>query len=177
MLTLQHLYIIEKITSEGSVTKAAEKLNLTQSALSHQIRDLEAASGVKLFNRIGKKLVLNEAGQRVVVDQHDVWVELADGLFDRPAHRPRERHHDFLDEELERAGEVETAVVHPRLHRFQDHVVVGLIDYAALRQKMSEGAVDDPGDLMASLGKLPRDRHQRVDVRDERRRHEEKPAH
>jgi LysR family transcriptional regulator, regulator for metE and metH len=66
MLTLQHLYIIEKITSEGSVTRAAEKLNLSQSALSHQIRDLEAASGLKLFNRIGKKLVLNEAGQRIV---------------------------------------------------------------------------------------------------------------
>ncbi|SDF43291.1 LysR family transcriptional regulator, regulator for metE and metH [Dyadobacter soli] len=72
MLTLQHLYIIEKITSEGSVTKAAEKLNLTQSALSHQIRDLEAASGVKLFNRIGKKLVLNEAGQRVVNSSQQV---------------------------------------------------------------------------------------------------------
>jgi len=72
MLTLQHLYIIEKITSEGSVTKAAEKLNLTQSALSHQIRDLEAASGVRLFNRIGKKLVLNEAGQRVVSSSQKV---------------------------------------------------------------------------------------------------------
>ncbi|WP_353719802.1 LysR family transcriptional regulator [Dyadobacter sp. 676] len=72
MLTLQHLYIIEKITSEGSVTRAAEKLNLTQSALSHQIRDLEAASGLKLFNRIGKKLVLNEAGQRVVAGSRQV---------------------------------------------------------------------------------------------------------
>ncbi|GGM90762.1 transcriptional regulator [Dyadobacter beijingensis] len=72
MLTLQHLYIIEKITSEGSVTRAAEKLNLTQSALSHQIRDLEAASGVKLFNRIGKKLVLNDAGQRVVASSQKV---------------------------------------------------------------------------------------------------------
>lgn len=66
MLTLQHLYIIEKIISEGSVTKASEKLNLTQSALSHQIRDLEATAGLKLFNRIGKKLVLSQAGQKIV---------------------------------------------------------------------------------------------------------------
>jgi LysR family transcriptional regulator for metE and metH len=66
MLTLQHLYIIEKIISEGSVTKASEKLNLTQSALSHQIRDLEATAGLKLFNRVGKKLVLSEAGHKIV---------------------------------------------------------------------------------------------------------------
>ncbi|MEO6287631.1 MAG: LysR family transcriptional regulator [Dyadobacter sp.] len=66
MLTLQHLYIIEKIISEGSVTRASEKLNLTQSALSHQIRDLETVAGLKLFNRIGKKLVLSEAGQKIV---------------------------------------------------------------------------------------------------------------
>nr|WP_295932183.1 LysR family transcriptional regulator [uncultured Dyadobacter sp.] len=72
MLTLQHLYIIEKVISEGSVTRAAEKLNLSQSALSHQIRDLEASSGLKLFNRIGKKLVLSEAGQRIVSSSEKV---------------------------------------------------------------------------------------------------------
>lgn len=72
MLTLQHLYIIEKVISEGSVTRAAEKLNLTQSALSHQIRDLEAASGLKLFNRVGKKLILSEAGRRIVTSSEKI---------------------------------------------------------------------------------------------------------
>ena len=72
MLTLQHLYIIEKIISEGSVTKASEKLNLTQSALSHQIRDLEAVAGLKLFNRIGKKLILNEAGKKIVAGSEKI---------------------------------------------------------------------------------------------------------
>jgi LysR family transcriptional regulator for metE and metH len=66
MLTLQHLYIIEKVISEGSLTKASEKLNLSQSALSHQIRELEAVAGFKIFDRIGKKLVINEAGKRIV---------------------------------------------------------------------------------------------------------------
>lgn len=72
MLTLQHLYIIEKVISEGSVTKAAEKLNLTQSALSHQIRDLEASSGLKLFNRVGKRLILSEAGRRIVASSEKI---------------------------------------------------------------------------------------------------------
>lgn len=66
MLTLQQLYIIEKIVSEGNVTKASEKLNLSQSALSHQIRELETVSGLKIFDRIGKKLVLNDVGKRIV---------------------------------------------------------------------------------------------------------------
>lgn len=78
MLTLQHLYIIEKIISEGSVTKASEKLNLTQSALSHQIRDLEAMAGLKLFLRVGKKLVLSEAGHKIVAGSEKILPVIRD---------------------------------------------------------------------------------------------------
>ncbi len=66
MITLQHLQIIDKVTAEGSVTRASEKLYLTQSALSHQIRDLENALGLSLFLRSGKKLLLTEAGRKVL---------------------------------------------------------------------------------------------------------------
>ncbi|SFF05999.1 LysR family transcriptional regulator, regulator for metE and metH [Chitinophaga sp. CF118] len=66
MITLQHLQIINQVIAEGSVTKASEKLHLTQSALSHQIRDLEASLGLKLFHRMGKKMVLTEAGGKVL---------------------------------------------------------------------------------------------------------------
>ena len=72
MLTLQHLYIIEKVISEGTLTKASEKLNLSQSALSHQIRELEAVAGFKIFDRIGKKLVINEAGKRIVAGAEQI---------------------------------------------------------------------------------------------------------
>lgn len=52
--------------SAGSLSKAARKLGLTQPTLSRQIAALEAALGVTLFDRIGKRLVLTEAAHGMV---------------------------------------------------------------------------------------------------------------
>jgi DNA-binding transcriptional ArsR family regulator len=46
----------------GSLSAAARKLGLTQPTLSRQVADFEAALGVTLFERVGKKLVPTEAG-------------------------------------------------------------------------------------------------------------------
>jgi DNA-binding transcriptional LysR family regulator len=46
----------------GSLSAAARKLGLTQPTLSRQVADFEAALGVTLFERVGKKLVLTESG-------------------------------------------------------------------------------------------------------------------
>src|SRR5215510_755052 len=46
-----------------SFTKAAHELNVTHSAISHQIRALEESLGVPLFRRLNRSLVLTEAGQ------------------------------------------------------------------------------------------------------------------
>ena len=46
----------------GNITQAAEQLNFTQPAVSAQIRTLEEHFGVPLFERIGKKLYITEAG-------------------------------------------------------------------------------------------------------------------
>ncbi|MFV1844110.1 MULTISPECIES: LysR substrate-binding domain-containing protein [unclassified Phaeobacter] len=48
-----------------SYTLAAEELNLTQSAISRQIKDLESMIGVALFRRAGRRVVLTEAGQKL----------------------------------------------------------------------------------------------------------------
>ena len=45
-----------------SFTKAAEELHLTQSAISRQVRELEEAIGVELFRRVGRRVVLTDAG-------------------------------------------------------------------------------------------------------------------
>ncbi|NIG55887.1 LysR family transcriptional regulator [Chitinophaga sp. Cy-1792] len=66
MITFQHLQIVRSIITEGSVTKASQKLHLTQSALSHQVRDLETMLGLPLFHRSGKKMILTEAGRKVL---------------------------------------------------------------------------------------------------------------
>lgn len=79
MITLQHLQIIRHVIAEGSVTRASGKLHLTQSALSHQIRDLETSLGLKLFHRVGKKMVLTEAGGKVL-DRANAVLPLMDSL-------------------------------------------------------------------------------------------------
>jgi LysR family transcriptional regulator, low CO2-responsive transcriptional regulator len=52
------------IAEHGSLVTAAARLHLTPSALSHGIRSLEAQVGCRLFDRAGKKLLLNQAGEQ-----------------------------------------------------------------------------------------------------------------
>jgi LysR family transcriptional regulator for metE and metH len=65
-LEVRHLSLVHEIAATGSVTRAAERLHLTQSALSHQLRDIESRLGIQLFLRLGKKMVLTPPGERVL---------------------------------------------------------------------------------------------------------------
>jgi len=47
-----------------SFTKAAEELNVTQAAISHQVKSLEESLGLQLFHRLNRRLVLTDAGER-----------------------------------------------------------------------------------------------------------------
>lgn len=58
------LQIFEAAARHLNFTRAAAELNLTQSAVSHQIRELETRLGARLFDRIGRGLALSEAGRR-----------------------------------------------------------------------------------------------------------------
>ena len=61
-----HLEIILAVEKEGSMTAAAELLNLTQSALSHSISKLEGQLGVKLWQRKGRQLIPTQAGKHLL---------------------------------------------------------------------------------------------------------------
>jgi LysR family transcriptional regulator, regulator for metE and metH len=83
MVTLQHLLIVEALAEEGSLTKAGERLYLTQSNLSHQIRDLEDKLGIALFERKNRKLNPTAAGARLVAGAGQIlplWRQLSDDL-------------------------------------------------------------------------------------------------
>lgn len=69
-MNYKHLRYFRAVAHEGRLTKAAETLNLSQSALSTQIRQLEAQLGHALFERRGRTLALTEAG-RVTLDYAD----------------------------------------------------------------------------------------------------------
>jgi DNA-binding transcriptional LysR family regulator len=60
---IRHLVAFTTVLETGGFTRAAEALNLTQSALSHQIKTLEEQLGVEVFARIGKRTVLTQAGE------------------------------------------------------------------------------------------------------------------
>ena len=56
ILEVRHLRVIDAIVREGGVSRAAERLNLTQPAVSHALRDLEDRLGVKLFERGARRM-------------------------------------------------------------------------------------------------------------------------
>jgi len=75
-LDIRHLKLIVAVTEEKSVTKAGERLHLTQSALSHQLRDIEERLGTPLFLRLNKKMVLTQAGERLLYSARQILEEL-----------------------------------------------------------------------------------------------------
>ncbi len=77
MLEVRHLALVAAIADTGSVTRAAERLHLTQSALSHQLRDLESRLETPLFLRLGRRMALTPAGERVLASARRVLDDLA----------------------------------------------------------------------------------------------------
>lgn len=69
-LNYHHLRYFREVANEGHLGHAAARLNVSQSALSIQIRQLEDRLGHDLFDRVGRKLVLTEAG-RIALDHSE----------------------------------------------------------------------------------------------------------
>jgi LysR family transcriptional regulator for metE and metH len=65
-IEFRHLRTIKAIHEAGGLARAAEQLNITQSALSHQIKGLEDQAGVELFLRRSKPMKLSAAGLRLL---------------------------------------------------------------------------------------------------------------
>lgn len=75
-LEARDLRLVLAIAEAGGATHAAKRLHLSQSAVSHQLRGLEERLGVELFRRDGRKLVITDAGQRLVELAHQVLAPL-----------------------------------------------------------------------------------------------------
>ncbi len=78
-LNYKHLRYFHAVAHSGNLTRAAEQLFVSQSALSVQIRKLEEWLGHDLFERQGKRLVLTEAG-RIALDHADTIFGVGDEL-------------------------------------------------------------------------------------------------
>lgn len=65
-MDLRHLRTFVTVAELGTVSKAAQRLRVAQPALSRQIWDLEGELGLKLFDRVGRGLVLSGEGEQLL---------------------------------------------------------------------------------------------------------------
>ena len=97
-LELRHLRTIKAIHEAGGLARAADMMNITQSALSHQIKGLEVQTQVELFVRRSKPLRLSAAGMRLLELAEKVLPEI-DAIQD-----------DFAGLNAGRAGRLHIAI-------------------------------------------------------------------
>lgn len=79
-MELKYLTTFKTIVEEGSFTAAADKLHYTQSTITFQIDQLENELSVKLFEKVGRKMVLTAAGKEFIPRVNEV-LETVDKLY------------------------------------------------------------------------------------------------
>lgn len=89
-LNYKHLRYFWMVAKAGSIARASEQLHLTPQSVSGQIGAFEARLGVALFQRVGRRLELTEAGGRVLRYAEEIFAlgdELVDALHDAASHQ------------------------------------------------------------------------------------------
>ena len=79
-LSLRQLRAFWLVAQEGSMTRAAQQMHLTISALSMLVRTLEEELGVRLFERTTRRMELTEAGRQFMPAVRDVFLALDSGV-------------------------------------------------------------------------------------------------
>lgn len=75
-MEIRYLRLIKAIVEEGSITRAIDKLHLSQSALSYQLKEAEVQLGTPLFYRRNKKLILTPVGRKFYETANKVLKEI-----------------------------------------------------------------------------------------------------
>lgn len=90
-INYNHLYYFWIVAREGSVRRASEELMVSQPTISVQIKELEASTGHRLFERAGRGLRLTDAGRVAFNYANEIFSlgqEMANALEHQPAGRP-----------------------------------------------------------------------------------------
>lgn len=135
-LNFHHLHYFWAVANNGNLTRTAEQLRVSQSALSAQIRQLEEQLGEPLFRREARRLVLTEAGQltrRYAEQIFTIGGELVDAL-----------EHGRRSDEVIRLGTVATLS-----RNFQESFVKPLFNESGVTLRLLSGRLDDLLELLA----------------------------
>ena len=128
-LNYNHLRYFWAVAHDGNLTRTAEKLNVSQSALSLQIKKLEERLGQQLFERRGRQLMLTEAGS-IALSHADVIFAAGDELLDTILERDTDR------ELLLRVGALSTLS-----RNFQIEFLKPLLDHEKIRLTIRTGSL------------------------------------
>lgn len=152
-LNYNHLRYFWAVAHEGNLTRTAERLNVSQSALSTQIQKLESQLGHALFERQGRSLHLTEAG-RIALDYADVVFNTGDELLGTL------RGHGSSSRQALRVGAITTlsrnfqlALLRPLVGRNDVHLVVRSGTMRELLAQLEAHTID----LVLSNQSVPRD--------------------
>lgn len=108
MIEIKHLKLIQAVAELGTLKKASEKLNLTQSALSHQLKELEANLGTRVFHRINNQLLFTPFGKELLERSLDI-LKHCDSLESRvkefKLHEINRYTHGYSHEETKRLND------------------------------------------------------------------------
>ncbi len=135
-LNYNHLRYFWAVAHDGNLTRTAEKLHVSQSALSLQIKKLEERLGHQLFERRGKQLVLTEAGA-IALDHADVIFAAGEELLDT-----------LLEREVDRETVLRVGALSTLSRNFQVEFLRPLFDVAHARVTVRSGSL---GELTAML--------------------------
>jgi len=114
-MELRHLRYFVAIADAATMAKAAERVHVTQSTLSHQLAQLEAEVGTALFERSGRSLHISDAGR--------VWLGYARGILAQVDEAKQ-----ALDRTLKlETGEVRIGVIHSFVTKLMPDIAAGFV--------------------------------------------------
>jgi DNA-binding transcriptional LysR family regulator len=103
-MDLRRLKTFVAVADLGTVTKAAVHLRVGQPALSRQISDLQQELGLRLFDRVGRRLILTAQGEQLLVDCRRVLTDL-NRVRERADVHTAQKSQEEIDRELDKSLE------------------------------------------------------------------------
>jgi len=161
-LTLRQLQVLEAVQRAGSMAEAGRQLHMTGPGVTQQVQQLEKTLGAPVFDRLGRRLKLTEAGRHALAAAQDVHARLATLARDMDAMTNR-------DDGVLHLGILATGthILPPLLAEFRRrapgiHVHMAVSSREELAERLHEGEVD-----LAIMGRVPgRDEAARAETGD-----------